>query len=50
MSRLAATIAGHARTAPSDRAIGFEDERIDFAELDRRVGQRARTLLDTGIM
>ena len=49
MSRLAAAIAGHARTAPSDRAIGFEDERIDFAELDVRVALRAGALLDTGI-
>ena len=39
----------HARYRPRDQAVVFEDERIAFAELDRRVNRIANALLELGL-
>ena len=39
----------HAQYRPDHTALVFEDERLTFAELDRRVGKIASALLDLGL-
>ena len=39
----------HARYRPDHTALVFEDERLTFAELDRRVGRIASALLGLGL-
>ena len=39
----------HARYRPQHTALVFEDERITFEELDRRVSRIANALLDLGL-
>ena len=39
----------HARYRPRHTAVVFEDERVSFAELDRRVNRIANALLELGL-